>query len=75
MELKEYFENIKNELKEHSKFECSLKSISFSIDIENKKFIIYFAWKQENYDSYFKEREIFRSNLLNLLKCKHLFLN
>lgn len=38
MELKEYFENIKNELKEHSKFECSLKSISFSIDIENKKF-------------------------------------
>ena len=75
MEVKEYLENIKNEIKENSKYEDSLKSISFSIDIENRKLIIYFAWKQEDYDSYFREREIYRSNLINLLKCKHLYLN
>ena len=74
-DIKKYLEVIKENIKESAKYEESLKSISFSIDENEKRIIIYFAWKAENYDKYTKERNIFRNNIINACNAKHLYLN
>ena len=60
-------ESLKNYIKDLAKNEVSLKSISFSINEENKEFVIYFTWLKESYNKFFVERDIFRNNVLTYL--------
>lgn len=61
-------DSLKNYIKNLAKDEYSLKSISFSVNEQDKIFIIYFTWKREEYKKYFKERDIFRTNIKSYLK-------
>lgn len=60
-------DSLKNYIKNLAKGEQSLKSISFSINEEGKEFICYFTWKQEFYNKFFVERDIFRNNVISYL--------
>ena len=61
-------DSLKNYLKNLAKDEKSLKSISFSVNEENKEFTCYFAWQQEFYSKYFIERDIFRKQIISYLE-------
>lgn len=60
-------DSLKNYIKNLAKEEISLKSISFSVNEENKEFICYFAWQKEFYNKYFVERDIFRKQIISYL--------
>lgn len=53
------FISYKNYIKNLANSEISIKSISFSIS-EDNEFIIYFTWKQNEYNQYYVERDNFR---------------
>lgn len=67
-EKKISFDSLKNFLRNLSKNENSLKSISFSVNTEEKELICYFAWKQEGYNDFFVERDIFRKNIISYMQ-------
>lgn len=73
--VKEILALAKDEIKERSTYEESLKSISFTINEEKKSLIVYFAWNKDKYDDFYKERDIFRKLIISMLKTFHLFLN
>lgn len=58
-EIANIFESAKNNIKEQSKYEKCIKSISFSSSLEEKYLIIYLAWNKINYSSYFNDRILF----------------
>lgn len=60
-------ESLKNYIKNLAKDEISIKSISFSVNEEAKELVCYFTWKQEFYNKYFVERDIFRKNIISYL--------
>lgn len=60
-------DSLKNYIKNLAKDEISLKSISFSVNEKGKELICYFTWKKELYNQFFKERDIFRNNVISYL--------
>ena len=66
------FDKEKLYIKQLALKEKSIKSISFSTN--EKELIVYFTWKQDNYNSFYEERNIFRENVKNyLINQKYLF--
>ena len=61
-------DSLKNYIKNLAKDEDSLRSISFSCNEKEKEFICYFAWRQELYNKYFIERDIFRKQIISYLE-------
>lgn len=70
-------DDLKNYIKGIAQNEISLKSISFSVNDNEKdiELICYFTWKKEFYDKFFKERDIFRQNVISYLKTYNFKLN
>lgn len=68
-------DSLKNYIKNLTKNESCLKSISFSFNEENREFICYFAWQQNLYNQFFVERDIVRKNVISYLNKYNFCLN
>lgn len=74
-EEKVKIDSLKNYIKNLTKNESCLKSISFSFNEENREFICYFAWQQSLYNQFFVERDIVRKNVISYLNKYNFYLN
>ena len=67
--------SIKDNVKELSKEEIAIKSISFSIPKDEQQITIYFTWKKEEYSKFHKERNIFRNVVRDYIQAQNYKLN